>query len=407
MIKVNYSVNFLTHVVQPGDNYYKLAKQYNSAVCSIMAANPTVNPNYIYYGQRICIPVQAPYGNVATYQQKNTIASPESLYKILESMEEERGIIELITDWIRPYSELYNQYISSSDSIERLSSKITNAKNEEMRYMETLPQNLNVLELENIQKEIEKIGKEVIELYDYRKWFVFFTNLMTPAAKKTASTFNLDKLPIINELIDGLSIMSTNIESGQTGKVTKLLSQSTELAQDINKKLAEKYTSMGEEEAVKNLEEKLEGIEGWKQQVIDVYNKNKEEYMAECEKLKKQYAELLRECKGKSIEPEKKNSPVVPEEKAIDVSGKWDTTWGEMILNQSGENVTGTYTWDDGKIVGVLNGNVMTGTWSEKPSYSPPKDAGVVEFTFSPNSFTGKWAYGDEQPTGTWEGKRI
>lgn len=98
---------------------------------------------------------------------------------------------------------------------------------------------------------------------------------------------------------------------------------------------------------------------------------------------------------------------LLPTDTTLNVSGKWDTNWGEMILNQSGTKVTGTYTHDNGKIEGVLKGNVMTGTWSESLTYSPPKDAGKVELTFTDNSFKGKWGYGDDKLTGSWSGTRI
>ena len=60
LIKINYSVDFITHTIQPGDSLNKIAKQYDSAVSSILLQNPTINPNYIYCGQRICIPVRKP-----------------------------------------------------------------------------------------------------------------------------------------------------------------------------------------------------------------------------------------------------------------------------------------------------------------------------------------------------------
>ncbi|HYE82507.1 MAG TPA: S-layer homology domain-containing protein [Clostridia bacterium] len=87
-------------------------------------------------------------------------------------------------------------------------------------------------------------------------------------------------------------------------------------------------------------------------------------------------------------------------------TGEWKTSWGDMTLTQTGEKVTGTYTFDSGKIVGTVSGNVLTGTWSESPSYSPPHDAGEVEFVISEDgkSFTGKWRYGSEGDWGNWEG---
>ncbi len=91
-------------------------------------------------------------------------------------------------------------------------------------------------------------------------------------------------------------------------------------------------------------------------------------------------------------------------------TGEWDTNWGKMVLTQSGNRVTGTYTHDQGRIEGTIHGNTLTGTWSESPAYAPPNDAGDIEFTMSDDgkSFSGKWRYGSEGNWGTWEGgKRI
>ncbi|MDD3705393.1 MAG: copper amine oxidase N-terminal domain-containing protein [Clostridiaceae bacterium] len=91
-------------------------------------------------------------------------------------------------------------------------------------------------------------------------------------------------------------------------------------------------------------------------------------------------------------------------------AGKWDSNWGEMVINQNGASITGTYTHDEGRLNGTVSGEVFTGTWSESPSYSPPNDAGDMELTMSADgkSFTGKWRYGSEGSWGEWEGgKRI
>jgi hypothetical protein len=85
-------------------------------------------------------------------------------------------------------------------------------------------------------------------------------------------------------------------------------------------------------------------------------------------------------------------------------TGVWDSEqWGEMELKQSGDRVTGTYAWDDGKIEGTVSGTTLRGTWSESPSYSPPDDAGDFEFTLSADgkSFSGHWRYGSD---GDWDG---
>lgn len=95
----------------------------------------------------------------------------------------------------------------------------------------------------------------------------------------------------------------------------------------------------------------------------------------------------------------------------LDVSGKWKTGFGTLILSQSASKVTGNYTSDDGKIEGAMEGNILKGTWSESPSYKPPKDAGDFEFVFSEDgkSFKGKWRYGHGGSgwKGNWSGTRI
>lgn len=87
-------------------------------------------------------------------------------------------------------------------------------------------------------------------------------------------------------------------------------------------------------------------------------------------------------------------------------TGVWETNWGDMTLTQTGDKVSGTYTFDQGKITGTVSGSTLTGTWSEAPSYAPPHDAGEVEFIMSEDgkSFTGKWRYGSEGDWGGWDG---
>jgi hypothetical protein len=87
------------------------------------------------------------------------------------------------------------------------------------------------------------------------------------------------------------------------------------------------------------------------------------------------------------------------------VSGTWKTSFGLMTLTQTGSQVTGSYPHDSGKIEGTLEGNVLRGSWSESPSYKPPKDAGDLEFTFSEDgrNFTGTWRYGSQKQS--WDGK--
>ncbi|AET63601.1 hypothetical protein Mhar_0210 [Methanothrix harundinacea 6Ac] len=98
---------------------------------------------------------------------------------------------------------------------------------------------------------------------------------------------------------------------------------------------------------------------------------------------------------------------------SCDWTGTWETNWGEMELQQHGNNtVTGTYTHDNGRISGTILGDVLIGTWSEdaqEDPYMPPYNAGEVEFTISDDcsSFDGRWRYGSSGEWGSWSGTRI
>jgi hypothetical protein len=124
--------------------------------------------------------------------------------------------------------------------------------------------------------------------------------------------------------------------------------------------------------------------------------------------------------------------PPPPTPGACDWSGTWNTSRGKMELVQTGnaqagadvsgtaslmaataQNQTGTIAFQDVSIVAVVLGDKLSGTWSQPPSYGPPKDAGDIEFTISPDcrSFMGSWRYGYEPGAkapwdGTWTGTR-
>jgi len=92
----------------------------------------------------------------------------------------------------------------------------------------------------------------------------------------------------------------------------------------------------------------------------------------------------------------------VPTVEPCNWTGTWNTNWNTMVLVQTGGQVTGTYEYEGGRIVGVVSGNTLRGTWLEAPSYSPPDDGGDFVFTISSDcsSFTENWRYGS---TGDWE----
>lgn len=44
------------YVIQPGDNFYKLAERFNTNIGDIIRLNPTANPHKLMVGQTICLP---------------------------------------------------------------------------------------------------------------------------------------------------------------------------------------------------------------------------------------------------------------------------------------------------------------------------------------------------------------
>jgi len=98
-------------------------------------------------------------------------------------------------------------------------------------------------------------------------------------------------------------------------------------------------------------------------------------------------------------------------------AGTWDTNFGELKLSlgQDGQTVTGNYDHDKGRIeaniVGLkVEGNKLSGRWSESPTYSPPNDAGDLELYLSEDCETliGYWKYGYSGDwDGEWNGQRT
>lgn len=54
------SIGPAVHLVRPGENLYGIAAMYGVNAWSIARANGLANPNYIFAGQRLLIPVSAP-----------------------------------------------------------------------------------------------------------------------------------------------------------------------------------------------------------------------------------------------------------------------------------------------------------------------------------------------------------
>jgi hypothetical protein len=111
------------------------------------------------------------------------------------------------------------------------------------------------------------------------------------------------------------------------------------------------------------------------------------------------------------------DTPIQPTGPAANVAGKWKTSEGELTLNPSGNQVSGSYTSDGGEIVGTLRGNVLEGWWIENGSSERCAVAkngryhwGQIRWTFDGDKFAGVWSYCDKPLPGSgvgWTGERI
>lgn len=92
----------------------------------------------------------------------------------------------------------------------------------------------------------------------------------------------------------------------------------------------------------------------------------------------------------------------------IDVSGVWSNSWCgapvKMYLSQDGNLVTGSYEFNDGKLIGILTDNVLDGSWVQSNSVGNFK----IVFTNDGTSFNGTWGYGkDSIGGGRWNGNML
>ncbi len=84
-------------------------------------------------------------------------------------------------------------------------------------------------------------------------------------------------------------------------------------------------------------------------------------------------------------------------------SGKWNTTDGNLILQQIGNKVTGTY-----KGIGTVTATYAPQNKKLKGTFynNNTKKTGHFEFNFEGNSFKGKWGWTTAMTDGVWNGTK-
>jgi uncharacterized protein (DUF2147 family) len=96
------------------------------------------------------------------------------------------------------------------------------------------------------------------------------------------------------------------------------------------------------------------------------------------------------------------------------IAGKWNTDWGLTELAESGGKVTGSFPFENGKIVGTRSENRLTAQWTQAKSARRCETAvdgnyfhGRIVVDITANEFVGKWGYCDDTPQDKWSGKRV
>lgn len=83
-----------------------------------------------------------------------------------------------------------------------------------------------------------------------------------------------------------------------------------------------------------------------------------------------------------------------------EIAGSYDGDWGTMhLVFISPTEVRGAYSHENGRLIGVVEGDVIRGKWCQDKVAAGRSTMGGVEFRFSKNgdlvSLDGRWTYGD------------
>lgn len=95
--------------IQPGDMFYKIAAYYNVSVDDLLEANPGVDPNRLYIGQVICIPLATPPGTCPENSEAYIIQAGDTFYKLAQQFNTTIDEIVRLNPGLNPYALLIGQ----------------------------------------------------------------------------------------------------------------------------------------------------------------------------------------------------------------------------------------------------------------------------------------------------------
>lgn len=70
------------YTIKPGDTFYKVARRFNVSLDALIEANPTIDPDRLLVGQRICIPLTTPPVRCPENSIEYSIKSGDTLGKL-------------------------------------------------------------------------------------------------------------------------------------------------------------------------------------------------------------------------------------------------------------------------------------------------------------------------------------
>ncbi len=74
----------INYTVQSGDTLYRIASVFNTTIQAILLANPGINPNALYIGQQICVPMSQAVAQIANQPViVNNVNINTGLYPVL------------------------------------------------------------------------------------------------------------------------------------------------------------------------------------------------------------------------------------------------------------------------------------------------------------------------------------